>query len=98
MTEDDVLAMEVTVLATPMDPEVEQAWAARARTEFRAQEQTLMAEWRMYRHSRQDKQMSTVAKALAEVRTHVDYLTGVIGDGLAAPEPAAPPSEPPVES
>lgn len=83
MTEDDVAAMEAAVLATPIDPAVERAWAEKTRDELRQNEQYLMAEWRMYRHTRQDAKMAAAAKLLKTLRASLAYVEKLL-------EPAPP--------
>lgn len=85
LTEDDVVAMETVVLATPTNPAVEHAWACKARDELRTAEQFLMAEWRMHRHSRQDAKMAAAATLLARVRVDLAYVETLLDKEAATP-------------
>ena len=78
MTEDDVTTMETAVLATTLDPALRKVWAATVTTEFRAQEQRLMAEWKMWQHVRSDTKMLAVVTELELVRGCLEHLAHVL--------------------
>lgn len=78
LTEPQVAEMEARVLTQPIDPAIERAWARETLATLAPTEQRLMAEWKLWKFTRQDERMRATDAELAHVRACLAYLRDLV--------------------